>query len=287
MEYISIDSKRVLKIAKRSTEFHCGYILSPYEGCEYGCTYCPGHLEGDLHDKVRVKVDASTILKKELKNVKKNVVCVMGYQPAEKIYRVIQKSLMVLNSKNYPVHILTRSDIVLDDLDVLSKIGQESWCSVSFYIPTMDSKITNFFEPNAPNPNERMKALEKVKEFGIQTGVIISPIIPYITDSETHLKKIVEEAVKRKADYVISEVLKLNDNYRTKIVQTIKKNYPKLLIKYKHLYELGPQPDVRYTRRIQRRINNILDDKKISRTIPKYSEGTEKKQVNLETFLKK
>jgi DNA repair photolyase len=287
MEYISIESKHVLKRAKKSSEYQCGHVLSPYKGCEYGCTYCPGHLEGDLHDKVWVNINTPNILKKELKNVKKNVMCVVGYQPAEKIYRVIQKILNVLKTKHYPVHILTRSDIVLDDLDILSKINQESWCCVSFCVPTMDIRIANIFEPNAPSPNERMAALEKVKTAGIRTGVIISPMIPFITDSEAYLKKIVEEAEKRKADYVIPEILTLEDNYRSIMVQTIKRHYPKLLIKYKQLYELGPQPDVRYTRNVKRRINRILEDRSISSSIPKYSEGTERKQVNLENFFTK
>jgi DNA repair photolyase len=287
MEYISIEAKHVLGRSKVSSHFQCGYYISPYRGCEYGCTYCPGHFPGDSHDKVWVNTNAPLLLKKELKNSRKDIVCILGYQPAEKIYRVIQKLLKVTHTKHFPVHIITRSDIVLDDMEILAKISSESWCSVSFFIPTMDNKIANIFEPNAPTPLERMEALDKVKQAGISAGVIISPVIPFITDSETQMKKIIDEAVKRKADYVIYEILKLKDDYRQMMVQTIKKHYPKLLMKYKQLYELGPDADIRYTRKTKRKINKLLDDQQIPNSLPQYDEGIERKQVNLEKFFKK
>jgi len=286
MEYISIEAKRVLRKSKGPSRIHCGYHISPYRGCEYGCIYCPGHFLGDSHDKVWVNINAPLLLKKELRNGRKDVICIVGYQPAEKIYRVIQKILNVIHTKHFPVHIMTRSDMVLDDMEILEKISSESWCSVSFFIPTMDNKIANIFEPNAPTPLERMEALDKVRQAGISAGVIISPVIPYITDSEIQMKKIIDEALKRKANYVISEILNLNDDYRQMMVHTIKKHYPKLLMKYKQLYELGPQPDIRYTRRTLRKINKLLEDQKIPNSLPQYDEGIERKQVNLEKFFK-
>lgn len=284
MEYISIEGKHVLRRSKGPSSFQCGYHIAPYKGCEYGCTYCPGHATGDSHDKVWVRTNAPVLLKKELRNGRKEVICITGYQPAEKIYRVIQKVLNVIHTKHFPVHIITRSDIVLDDLEILKKIGNETWCSVSFVIPTMDSKIANIFEPNAPTPSERMNALEKIIAAGIPAGVIISPVIPYVTDSETQMKSVIDEAVNRKADYIIPEILVLKDEYRQIMVQAIKRHYPKLLMKYKPLYELGPQPDIRYTRRTLRKINKLLEARKIPNSLPQYNKGTERKQVNLENF---
>jgi DNA repair photolyase len=266
--------------------FQCGYSLSPYKGCEYGCVYCPGHRHGDSQDKVWVDVNSHEILKKELKVKNKGVICVAGYQPAERIYRVIQKSLNVLGSRHYPVHIITRSDIILDDIDIISKISNDSWCTVSFYLPTLDNRIAGIFEPEAPTPKERITAIKTLIESGIRTGILMSPVIPYVNDSEEHIRSTIKELGGLKVDYVVPKILVLKDEHRSDFIQTIKKYYPKLLMKYRKLYELGPEPDIRYSRRTMRMINKVLDSEGIPRIFPKYSEGIEQKQVNLENYLK-
>jgi DNA repair photolyase len=287
MEYISIETKYVIKNSKRSSLFQCGYSLSPYKGCEYGCVYCPGHKSGDSQDKVWVDVNSPEVLKRELKVKNKGVICVSGYQPAERIYRVIQKSLNILGSRHYPVHIITRSDIIADDLEIIKKISKDSWCTVSFYLPVLDSKIARIFEPDAPTPKERTKVITKFIDNGIPTGVLMSPVIPYVTDSHEQVSSTVKELAELKVDYIVPHILTLKDEHRADFIQTIKKHYPKLLMKYKRLYELGPEPDIRYSRKTMRMINKIIDSAGLKRVIPEYSEGTEQKQVNLENYLKK
>jgi DNA repair photolyase len=287
MEYISIETKNVLRRSKGSAVFQCGYSISPYKGCEYGCVYCPGHLRGDSFDKVWVTINSAEVLKKELKSKAKGVVCLTGYQPAERIYRVIQKTLNVLSSRHYPVHVITRSDIILDDLDIIKKIGVDSWCTVSFFLPTQDNKIARIFEPEAPTPKERIKAIRKFIESGVRTGIIMSPVIPFVNDSEEHLRSTIKGLADLKVDYVVPMLLVLKDEYRSDLVQTIKRHYPKLLMKYKKLYELGPQADIRYSRRILRQVNKILEEEGMSKTVPQYSEGIEQKQLNLENYLDK
>jgi DNA repair photolyase len=291
MEYISVETKRVLLKPQKNLPFECDYFMSPYHGCELGCVYCLGQRDyesfGYNHDKVRVEINSPEILKKELKNTKTGLICVSGYQPAEKIYRVIRKSLNILNSRRFPVHLITRSDMVLDDLDTLTKINKDSWLSVSFSLSNFDNKITRIFEPNAPSPKERFKAMGEIGKAGIQTGIILSPVIPYITDSEKQLKNIIEEAANQNAKYIVPQVLKLEDNIRARVIQKIKEHYPKLLIKYKKLYELGPTADVRYTRQLFRKIYRLLDEYDISNTVPHFHRKEGKKQVNLENFFKK
>jgi DNA repair photolyase len=272
MEYISVETKKVLLKPQKNLPFDCDYFMSPYHGCELGCVYCLGQRGeesfGYTQDKVRVEINSPEILKKELNNTKTGLICVSGYQPAEKIYRVIRKNLNVLNSRRFPVHLITRSDMVLDDLDILTKINKGSWLSVSFSLSNFDNKITRIFEPNSPSPKERLKAMAEIGEAGIQTGIILSPVVPYITDSEKQLKSIIEEAANQKAKYIVPQVLNLEDNIRARVIQKIKEHYPKLLIKYKKLYELGPTADVRYTRQLFRNINRLLGEYEISNTAP-------------------
>ncbi len=287
MEYISVETRHVMKDSKRSTLFQCGYSLSPYKGCEYGCVYCPGHKLEDSRDKVWVDVNSPEVLKKELKVMNKGVICVSGYQPAERIYRVIRKSLNILGSRHYPVHIITRSEIIVDDIEIIKKISKDSWCTVSFYLPILDNRIVRIFEPEAPTPKERTKAITKFIDNGIPTGILMSPVIPYVTDSHEQVSSTVKELAELKVDYVVPQILVLKDEHRTDFIQSIKKYYPKLLMKYKKLYELGPEPDIRYSRRTMRMINKIIDSEGLKRTILEYSAGTEQKQVNLENYIKK
>lgn len=287
MEYISIEAKHAIRSSKKHSMFQCEYHVVPYKGCEYGCLYCPGHLQGDTSDKVWVEINSPVLLKKEMKLMDKGIVCITGYQPAERIYRVIRKILSLLSSRRFPVHVLTRSDIILDDIDIIGKIGKDSWGTVSLFLPGLDEKITRIFEPESPTPKERINVIRQLKENDIRTGVALSPVIPYISDSEEGLRSTIKELSHLKVDYIVPQILDLKDEYRSNFVQAIKKHYPKHLIKYKKLYELGPEPDVRYERRILRRINKIIEEEGISNTVPEYSDRIEQKQVNLENFLKK
>jgi DNA repair photolyase len=288
MEYISIDTKRVLNRSKGSSPYKCNYSISPYHGCEFKCVYCTRYHHNDHYDgpadKIRVEINSSEVLKKELKNMKKNVVCIWGYQPAEKIYRIIRKDLGVLRSRLYPVHILTRSPMVIEDLDTISKISKESWCCVSFFISSLDRKFVRNFETNAPDPMECLQTMDELKKVDIQTGIILSPIMPYITDSDEYLQNIFMEAKNHKADYVIPKLLILEDAYRARVIQRIKKHYPKLVIKYKKLYDLGPHADVRYTRMIMRKIKKLTRKFNISDEIPTYSDDVKREQLNLDKF---
>jgi DNA repair photolyase len=210
-------------------------------------------------DTILIKDDAPNILRKELKSAEKALVCISGYQPVENEKRIIRNILEILSMRRFPVHIITRSDIVLEDMDILQKIAEDSWCTVSFYINTLDEDISHIFEPHAPSPKQRIKALRKVAKAGVTTGIALKPIIPYITDSEEQLEKVISTAVDMKAGYALVAPLKLEDEYRARVIEVIKRHYSRLLARYKKMYEFGPLPDVRYSRELKRKIRIILD----------------------------
>jgi DNA repair photolyase len=286
-----IDFKHLLKKPEKPSLFNCSYIVSPYTGCEYNCVHCLDCINLEELKKspkgIQVKENAPSILKKELKKAKKGIVCLIGYQPIEKEERIVRKILEILNARRFPVHIITKSDIVLEDLNLLSRISENSWCAVSFCINTLDERITRIFEPNAPSPKKRIEALAKIADTGIVTGIAPMPIIPYITDSEEQLKDIIGTAAKTKANYILPMLLTLDDNCRAEFINLIKRHFPKLLIKYRRLYEFGSTPDVRYSNRLKHRIDLLLKKYGIKDSIPSYPIKEEKKQVNIEDFLSK
>lgn len=287
-----VQYKRILEKGKLAAPYQCTYYVSPYVGCEYNCVYCfklkdkqpLGEVSDGLSGLIQVKENAPEILRKELKSVKKGVVCITGYQNIEKEQRVIRKILEVVNARRFPLHIITMSDIVLDDLDLLSKIAENNWCTVSFRINTLDTKISKIFEPNSPLPEKRIEAMGKFAENGITTGIALSPIIPYITDSSEGLEEIIEKSAEKNASYVIAETLKLKDECRARVVEVIKRHFPELLLKYKNLYEFGSSPDIRYTNKLRNVINFSLKKYGIPNTMPSFTAGRMRKQAKIKDF---
>lgn len=162
------------------------YVINPYVGCQHGCSYCyarfmkrfTGHREpwGQFVD---VKINAVELLKKEVVKKKPGRVWVSGvcdpYQPLEKNYQLTRSCLQVLAEQHWPVSVLTRSSLVLRDLDVL-KAGEQ--IEVGMSIGTSDEGIRYKFEPSAPLISERLRALSELHQAGICTYAMLAPILP-------------------------------------------------------------------------------------------------------------
>jgi DNA repair photolyase len=280
--------KRILEQRKSDTPFKCHYFVSPYIGCEYGCVYCNGCMvcerSKDFQRLVQIKLNMPTLLRKELKAHAKKTVCLWGYQPADKQYGLMRKTLEVLHHRNFPVHIITRSDLVVKDADILKKISDDSKCYVSIILNTLDKDIMRIFEPNAPSPKKRLSVLSKMADMGISTGIIVMPVIPHITDSKEQLEAIIKKVKELKAVYAFHAPLNLDDNYRQSVIEKIKKHYPKQVIKYRTLYEFGAMPDVKYTKNLIRNMRALDAKYLIEDEVPISIYSKKAKQVKLEGY---
>ncbi len=173
--------------------------ISPYKACEHGCNYCDGrseryHASEDFDNIIHVKINAVEILKKELDRLfpkqstlsdfglktgfgeekPKPVIAVSSgisdaYQPAEKKYKLTQEILKLLMEYEMPVYVMTKSDLILRDLDILKKFSKFSWCNVSFSFSTAEKKVAAIFEPKATSIQKRFDAMRKLSEAGILT----------------------------------------------------------------------------------------------------------------------
>jgi len=178
------------------------YTVNPYTGCEHGCTYCyarfmkryTGHKE-EWGKFVDVKVNASQLLRKEIKKKKPGDVWISGvcdpYQPLEEKYRLTRKCLEIFLDYGWKVTVQTKSPLVMRDIDILKKFRK---VEVGFTITTADEEIRRIFEPNAPAIKKRIDALDKLCKTGITTFVMIAPILP-------EAEKLVQ-LVSGKVDYV-------------------------------------------------------------------------------------
>lgn len=263
VEFRELKSRKILnKLKYRDNWFWCRYTLNPYRGCQFACNYCDAIAEKYLvHKKVEdfsriiyAKTDAPELLKKEIKKAKRDVIGIGGvtdaYQPAELKFGVTRKVLEILNENNFPVQIVTKSDLVLRDIDLLSGIASNSWCAVSITIITFNKKLLPLLEPFAPSPEKRLGAVEKLAQAGICAGVDFTPIVPYILDDADNIREVIRRAAESGAKYILPGSMSLRSNQKTRFLQLLKENWPELIEKYKKLYGNSESPNQQYTSEI-------------------------------------
>lgn len=173
--------------------------LNPYRGCEHGCVYCyarPTHeylgfsCGLDFETKILVKKNAAELLKKTLSKpgYKPQVLAMSGvtdpYQPIEAKLKITRACLEVLAEFRHPVCIVTKNSLILRDLDLLKKLAKFNAVSVSISITTLDNNLKKILEPRTTPPLERFNTIQKLSASGIPVNVLVSPVIPAITDHE-------------------------------------------------------------------------------------------------------
>ncbi len=173
--------------------------INPYRGCEHGCIYCfarPTHAflglsPGlDFETKLFAKTNAGAALEKELADpsYRPRTIAIGTntdpYQPVEKRYRIMRRILEVLSAANHPVGIVTKSALVLRDVDILTSMAERGLVKVALSVTTLDRKLARAMEPRASTPDKRIEALQLLTDAGIPTSVMVAPIIPGLTDME-------------------------------------------------------------------------------------------------------
>ena len=174
------------------------YSINPYRGCSNSCVYCyapyvlrEGRKWGTFVD---VKTNAPEILEKELRKINTGSVLLSSvtdpYQPMERKYEITRKILEKLKNTNLLVSILTKSSLVLRDLDLFKQMN----CEVGLTITTLNDNVRKIFEPNASSVDERLNVLKKLKDEGIRTYIFFGPMLPFISDRniEETLRKLTE-----------------------------------------------------------------------------------------------
>ncbi|MGB6388349.1 MAG: PA0069 family radical SAM protein [Methyloceanibacter sp.] len=173
--------------------------INPYRGCEHGCIYCfarPTHAflglsPGlDFETKLFAKTNAASLLERELAapSYRPRTIAIGTntdpYQPIERKYRIMRRILEVLSAANHPVGIVTKSALILRDLDLLRSMADRGLVKVALSVTTLDRKLARAMEPRASTPDKRIEALGRLVEAGIPTSVMVAPVIPGLTDME-------------------------------------------------------------------------------------------------------
>jgi DNA repair photolyase len=190
IENLRIREVRCRSILNRSRIPSVDYAINPFTGCEHGCVYCYSdfmrrfrrHRE-EWGQFVDVKVNAPRVLRRQLPRAKLGLISLSTvtdpYQPLESRYELTRACLRELIHHPFPVSILTKSALVLRDLDLLSKLGE---VDVGLTITTLDEKLRKVFEPRAPSISDRLHALRELSKAGVRTWVFFSPALPLFSD---------------------------------------------------------------------------------------------------------
>ena len=181
--------------------------INPYRGCEHGCIYCfarPTHAflglsPGlDFETKLFAKTNAGQALERELADPSYRVETIAigtntdPYQPIERRYRIMRRILEILSATNHPVGIVTKSALVLRDLDILKSMAERGLVKVALSVTTLDRKLARAMEPRASTPDKRLETLARLVDAGVPPAVMVAPVIPALNDME--MERILERA---------------------------------------------------------------------------------------------
>ncbi|QOR33736.1 radical SAM protein [Clostridium sp. 'deep sea'] len=198
------------------------YNFNIYRGCSHACIYCDSRSKCygiENFNDVVVKINSPQLLKKKLVSISTKRTIGTGsmsdpYEPAEKKYKLTQSCLKLIARYGFPLNLITKSDLVLRDIDILSEINR-AFCQVIFTITTTNRKMSSLIEPYAPNPQRRLLAIKELSKRGINVGVHIMPILPFINDTESNIKDIVTQSKQHGANFIIASFgLTLRDRQR-------------------------------------------------------------------------
>ncbi len=222
--------------------------INPYRGCEHGCVYCfarPTHAYMglspglDFESRLFAKPDAPALLERELADrryVPRTIAIGTNtdpYQPIEKRYAIMRGILDVLERAGHPVGIVTKSALILRDLDILSRMASRNLVKVALSVTTLDPHLSRLMEPRAAQPMRRLEALRRLSEAGIPTSVMVAPVIPAINDAE--IERILEAAAQAgvtEAGYVM---LRLPLEVRDLVREWLLANFPD---RVRHVFRL-------------------------------------------------
>lgn len=244
MEYINA---KVILQPSSGDWFGCDGVINLYHGCSHGCIYCDSR--SDCYkikhfETVAAKRDALALLENELLHKRKKGVVALGsmsdsYNPCEKELELTRGALKLLERFRFGVSVDTKSDLVLRDTDILRAMAAHSPVVVKFSVTTSYDALSKKLEPKVCATSKRMAALKTLSEAGIYTGVMLTPVLPFITDNSADILSIVDMAADTGCKFVYageSFGMTLRDSQRAHYFRKLDKLYPDLREKYIRTY---------------------------------------------------
>ena len=250
------------------------WSLNPYVGCTHSCHYCyarafyqiadHGNADEDFETRILVKSNLPQILRRELgRPAWKGETVAIGtstdaYQPAEGRFRLTRQALEVFCDFRNPIGMVTKSPLIVRDIDVLAELAQVTKVRIFFSVASVDAALLRTLEPGTANPLMRLQAMQRLVEAGIPAGVLLAPILPGITDSVESLEAVARAASEHGAMWLGSSALRLQPIVKNHYFGFVEDEFPELLARYERAYPLTNAPK-RYQEALTARMDKIRE----------------------------
>jgi DNA repair photolyase len=246
VEYFTLPARSLLNRCT-SERVPFTWTINPYRGCEFACKYCYARYThefmemrdgADFERKIYVKQQTAWLLRQELGKVKPGEEIAIGtatdpYQPAERRFEITRSILQELaQHPGLEIGIVTKSDMVIRDIDVLREVAKYNSLFVNLTITTLNVKLARILEPRAPRPDLRLKAVSALVQAGLNAGVICAPVLPGITDSPAALERLVKATKEAGGKYIYANPLFLKPRSAKIFLPFLEKEFPHLVPEY-------------------------------------------------------
>jgi DNA repair photolyase len=270
IEFLHVRARSIVNRVPGPPRFGFSFSINAYRGCSHACVYCfarPTHayldlgIDADFESKIVVKVNAVERLRVELDPRRwGGDLVAMGtntdpYQRCEGKYRLTQGIVEVLAERANPFSILTKSTLVLRDLDLLREAAQRTKVRVALSIGTLDEDVWRTTEPGTPHPAQRMRAVERLNAAGVPCGVLVAPILPGLSDRPEQIEAVVRAAERAGATSIGTTMLHLRPGVKEVFLDHLSSTHPDLVPEYQRLY---PPGRVNAPRARQQRVAEIV-----------------------------
>ena len=280
VEFRAIEARSILSRVVSKRQLLLDYSINPYRGCEFGCRYCyarytheflapkpndsdarPALLDPQAFERIIfLKQNAAWLLEQDLKRVDPSKEIALGtatdpYQPIERRAKITRSLLEVFARKQgYKVGIVTKSNLIERDIDLLAEIARRNTLVVHITITTPDADLARKLEPRAPRPDLRFAAVRKLRDAGIMTGVLCCPLMPGINDSNAAIDDMARRAAEAGASFFAGNPLFLKPCSRPTYVSFLREHFPELLADYEVRFGKADFADQAYARQLGRTV---------------------------------
>jgi DNA repair photolyase len=270
--FYEIQARSIINKVPASSRMAFGWTINPYRGCSHACTYCFARnthtyldLDAglDFDSKIVVKVNAAELARKELAAPRwagehvamgTNVDC---YQRAEGKYRLMRGIISALRDAANPFSILTKGTLILRDLDLLRSAAEVTEVGLNVSVGCIDKELWRLVEPGTPSPRRRLDVCATLNASGLGCGVLMGPVIPFLSDSPAKLEAAVRQIAAADAPRVTPIVLHLRPGAREWFAAWLREHHPGLVPAYRDLYRGGSYAPKAYQQRITEQVRDL------------------------------
>src|SRR5271155_2994298 len=289
MTFYEVQAKSVVNRVPEASRMPFRWTINPYRGCQHSCVYCyarksHSYLEldtgADFDSKVVVKVNAPELTRKKMASASwqgehiamgTNVDC---YQRAEGRYQLMPGIIGALKDAANPFSILTKGTLILRDMDLLAEAAEITDVGLNVSVGSIDKELWRSVEPGTPAPARRLEACAALNERGLRCGVLMGPVVPFLSDSPAQLNEAVRQIAATGATHVMPIVLHLRPGTRDWFFGWLRAQHPELVDRYLELYGRGAYAPKTYQARIAGQVRELAAKHGIGRPMPGFGHGT-------------